>query len=71
MAAVDHTNDVLWAVLGTIAALMVVGLIGVLAYKHRTKVKEMWRIEGMRGSVNDDIALPKTGSSVGYSLLAE
>jgi len=71
LAAVDHTNDVLWAVLGTIAALMVVGLVGVLVYKHRAKVKEMWRIEGMRGSVNDDIALPKTGSSVGYSLLAE
>jgi hypothetical protein len=29
------------------------------------------RVENLRGSVQDDIALPKTGASTGYSLLSE
>ena len=61
----------LWAVLGTIAAVLAIGFIGYLAYKRRGRVAEVTRLEGMRGSVQDDVAMPKTGRSTGYSLLSE
>ena len=65
------TNTVLWAVLGSIAAILVVVFIGIIAYRRRARIAEYLRIESMRGSVQEDISLPKTGRSTGYSLLAE
>ena len=70
-AAIDVTNTVLWAVLGSIAAILAVAFIGFLAYKRRARIAEYLRIEGMRGSVQDDMAVPKPGRSTGYSLLSE